>query len=202
MIPLFHLVDTLMQTTEEMRDTLDRCGAVVIPDNEPEAQYTGWGQESVPALLKPLLSGPKVDLKMWTAEDLKLDDLDLSDEAKAVIRGRCKEIIDHNTKQAHNSLGLLGGAFGRVYNLHRANINATSDGLKVFFRCYSVNESNVRKLVRTKVLSIFKPSFRWVIASGVLESSVGIFGGSEAVINRITERKKVEQVLRGAIMPA
>merc|ERR1712114_144389 len=61
MIPLFHLADTLMKTTEEMRDALDRCGAVVIPDDEPEAMYTGWGQESVPALLKPLLSGPKVD---------------------------------------------------------------------------------------------------------------------------------------------
>ena len=37
MIPLFHLADALMKTTEETRDTLDRCGAVVIPDNEPEA---------------------------------------------------------------------------------------------------------------------------------------------------------------------
>ena len=58
---------------------MDRCGAVVVPDDKPEALYTGWGQESVPAFLKPLLSSPKVDLSLWTAEDLKLDDLDLSD---------------------------------------------------------------------------------------------------------------------------
>ena len=158
MIPLFHLADALMKTTEETRDTLDRCGAVVVPDNEPEAQYTGWGQESVPALLKPLQSGLKVDLKMWTAEQLKLDDLDLSDEAQAIIRARCEEIIDRNTKHAQESLALVGGAFGRVYNLHRENVNATSDGLWVFLRCYTVNDSNIRKLVRTKVLSIFKPS--------------------------------------------
>merc|ERR1712112_535547 len=100
MIPLFHLADALMKTTEETRDTLDRCGAGVIPDDKPEALYTGWGQESVPALLKPLLSGPKVDLSMQTAKDMKLDDLGLTDEAIAIIRGRCKEIIDHNTKQA------------------------------------------------------------------------------------------------------
>ena len=91
--------------------------------------------------------------------------------------------------------------FGKIYDLHRANINAISDGLKVFFRCYSVNDSNVRKLVRTKVLSIFKPSFRRLIASGAQESSVGIFGGTEAVINRNTEGKKVAQTVRGALMP-
>ena len=148
-----------MKTTEETRDTLDRCGAVVVPDNEPEAQYTGWGQESVPALLKPLQSGLKVDLKMWTAEQLKLDDLDLSEEAQAVIRARCGEIIDRNTKHAQESLALVGSAFGRVYDLNRENVNVTSDGLRVSFWCYSVNDSNIRKLVRTKVLSIFKPSF-------------------------------------------
>ena len=82
----------------------------------------------------------------------------------------------------------MGGAFGRIYNHHKDNVNATSDGLKVFFRCHAVNDSNIRKLVRSKVLSIFKSSFRRVIASGAQESSVGIFGGCEAVINHISER--------------
>ena len=110
-------------------------------------------------MLRALQSGPKVDLIERTAEQLKLNDLNLSQEAQSVIRQRCGEIIDYNTKRAQESLALLGGAFGRVYDLHRNNVNATSDGLKVFFRCHAVNDSNIRKLVRSKVLSIFKPSF-------------------------------------------
>ena len=86
MIPLFHLADALMDTTVRTRATLDECGAMVVPDGEPGAQYTGWGQESVPALLKQLQSGPKVDLKMWTAEQLKLNDLNLDEETQAKIR--------------------------------------------------------------------------------------------------------------------
>ena len=40
-----------------------------------------------------------------------------------------------------------------------------------------------------------------MIASRAQESSVGIFGGCESVINQISERKKVDQVLRGAFLP-
>ena len=58
-----------------------------------------------------------------------------------------------------------------------------------------MNDSNIRKLVRTNVLSIFKPSFRQVIASGAQEASVGIFGGTDAVINHIMEHKKVDQAV-------
>ena len=48
MIPLFHLADTLAATTQETRATLDECGAVVVPADEPVAQWTGWGQELIP----------------------------------------------------------------------------------------------------------------------------------------------------------
>ena len=69
----------------------------------------------------------------------------------------------------------MGDAFSRVYNHHKDAVNATSDSLKVFFQCYVVNDSNVKKLVGSKVLSIFKPSFRRVIASRAQEPSVGYF---------------------------
>ena len=65
-------------------------------------------------MLKPLQSGPKVDLKMWTTEQLKLDDLDLDEETQAKIRSRCGEIVDHNTAHAQESLAQLGGALGRA----------------------------------------------------------------------------------------
>ena len=55
--------------------------------------------------------------------------------------------------------------------------------------------------MRSKVLKIFKLSFRQVIASGAQDSSFGIFGGSEEVFNILTECKKVDHTLRGAILP-
>ena len=66
---------------------------------------------------------------------------------------------------------------------------STSDGLRVFWRCSSMHDSNTQKFVRSKVLSILKPSYRWIIVSGASGSNLGIFGGSEAVIERLTECK-------------
>ena len=87
-------------------------------------------------------------------------DLNLDEGTQAKVRERCDELIEYNAACAWESLAFLGGAFARLYNHHKDYVNATSDGLKVFFWCHAVNDSNVRKLVRSKVLSIFKPSFR------------------------------------------
>ena len=135
------------------------------------------------------------------AEHLKLDDLDLDDQAITVIRERADALIESNARQAQEALAQVGAVCSKIYKHHADSANFTCDGLRVFFRCHVVNDSNTQKLVRSKVLSIFKPSFRRVIASSAQESSVGIFGGSEGVINRLTKRKKVDQALRGTILP-
>ena len=175
MISLFHLADTLAATTVETRAALDECGAVVVPADEPAAQWTGWGQESVPALLKPLQSGPRVELKVDGSEELMLDDLGLDDNTCTLLRERVDALIESNARHAWQSFAHMGAAFGKIYNHHKDRVNSTCDGLKVFFWCHALNDSNVKKLVRSKVLGIFKPSFRRVIASGAQESSVGIF---------------------------
>ena len=38
--------------------------AVVVPTNEVAAQWRDWGQESLLALLKPLLSDPRLEFNM------------------------------------------------------------------------------------------------------------------------------------------
>ena len=60
----------------EVDDALDSCVAVVIPDDCPKAGYSGWGEEAVPALFKPLQSLPWIDIQIEN-NDLELDDLDL-----------------------------------------------------------------------------------------------------------------------------
>ena len=56
-----------------MDETLEISGAVVIPDDNPEAGFTGWGEEDVPSVFKPLLVPPQVAIRQ------EHDELDLSD---------------------------------------------------------------------------------------------------------------------------
>ena len=67
---------------------------MVIPNTDPSAQFTGWGQESVSALLRPLQSGPKVELNV--DRRLQLDDLDFSEETIAVIQEREEAMLNAN----------------------------------------------------------------------------------------------------------
>ena len=52
---------------------MDICGAVVIPEGNPEAGFSGWGEEDVLAIFRPLLTSPQVPLVQ------EQDKLDLSD---------------------------------------------------------------------------------------------------------------------------
>ena len=47
LVPLFKLGDAVTRVKMQVDDTLDRCGAVVIPDNDPEAGYSSCGEEAV-----------------------------------------------------------------------------------------------------------------------------------------------------------
>ena len=60
----------------QVDDTLDSSGAVVIPDDDPEAGYSGWGEEAVSAVFKPLQSPPQIDIQTED-DELQLSDLDL-----------------------------------------------------------------------------------------------------------------------------
>ena len=60
----------------QVDDTLDSSGAVVVPVDDPEAGYSGWGEEAVSAVFKPLQSPPQIDIQTKD-DELQLDDLDL-----------------------------------------------------------------------------------------------------------------------------
>ena len=61
-VPLFKLGDEITKVKMKMDDTLDNCGAFVVPDDNPEAGYSNWGQETVSAEFKPLQSPLQVDI--------------------------------------------------------------------------------------------------------------------------------------------
>ena len=63
LVPLFRLTDSVAQVKQHVDETLDISGAVVVPESNPEAGYTGSGEEDVPTIFKPLLAPPQVPLQ-------------------------------------------------------------------------------------------------------------------------------------------
>ncbi len=63
LVPLFRLTDSVTQVKQHVDETLDISWAVVIPESNPEAGYTGSGEKDVPTIFKPLLAPPQVPLR-------------------------------------------------------------------------------------------------------------------------------------------
>ena len=61
-ISLLKLLDKVAKVKECLDDTFEISWAVVVPDNDAEAKHSGWGEEDVPAVFKPLLVPPRVNL--------------------------------------------------------------------------------------------------------------------------------------------
>ena len=73
LVPLFKLTDFLARVKQHVDETLKISGTVVVPDDNPEAGFIGWGEEDVPLVFKPLLVPPQVSIRQ------EHDELDLSD---------------------------------------------------------------------------------------------------------------------------
>ena len=182
MVPLFKLGDVITKVKQEVDDTLDGCGAVVVPREHPSAGFTGWGQETVPALFKPLLCSPQINVREESPE-LFLDDLDHLDQAtKDTIQERCKAKLDANKQHAEKALAFSQGLFGKVYEQLSRTANVTSDSIRMFLKLFSVTDANQRRLVKSKMASIFKPAFRRALLKSSQDSSEGIFGGKSNVL--------------------
>ena len=64
LVPLFKLTDFVAKVKQQVDETLDN----------PEASFTGWGEEDVPTVFKPLVVPPQVTIKA------EADELDLNDQ--------------------------------------------------------------------------------------------------------------------------
>ena len=115
-----------------MDETLDISGAVVIPDDNPEAGFTGWGEEDVPAVFKPLVVPPQVTIKT-EVDELDLNDLEgLDPEMERVIQERVKAKLVKNRKHTHRALITYQGLFQQMYGSLSTLANVTSDSVYVF----------------------------------------------------------------------
>ena len=85
LIPLFKLGDEITWIKRDVEDTMDSSGAVVIPRDDPDAGFSGWGGESVSAVYRPLQVPPQIDIES-KPDDIFLDDLDLDANTMVTIQ--------------------------------------------------------------------------------------------------------------------
>ena len=107
----------------------DSCGAYVVSDDCPEAGYSGWGEEAVPAVFKPLQSPP-----------LQLTVLDLDPDTVKIIQERAKAKLDANKEYAHKAVVFSQGLFMKMYESLSLLGNVTSDSICVYLKVFSVTE--------------------------------------------------------------
>ena len=142
LVPLFRLTDQVPQVKQQVDETLDICGAVVIPEGNPEAGHTGWGDEDVPAIFKPLLHSPQVPLVQ------EVDELDLSDivsldpQIAEHIQQKARDKAVLNRKHAKKALYTYDGLFHSMYRSLANFTNTTSDSVQIYLRLHSVTDYN------------------------------------------------------------
>ena len=123
---------------------MEICRAVVVPE---ASVNPGWGEADVPAIFRPLLSSPKVQL------DQEIDELDLSNiegldqQVVAQIQQKAKDKAVLNRKHAFKALNTYDGLFCQMYCALANFANGTSDSVQIFLRLYSVTDFNQWRLV-------------------------------------------------------
>ena len=97
-------------------------------------------------------------------------------------------------------LGRLKDSFLHVYDLSAKLTFAASEHLAIFFKLSGFHDDALRRLVRHKLLTLFKPKVRQAVMKGAGQTKVGMFGGDEAVSERIVESRKKDGIIRSAIL--
>ena len=78
--------------------------------------------------------------------------------------------------------------------------NVISDSVCVYLKLFSVTDANQRRLVRSKMSSIFKPSVRQALNLNTSDSSQGIFGGVSNVLKNLEESKKINTLVKSSLL--
>ena len=78
--------------------------------------------------------------------------------------------------------------------------NVTSNGVCVYLKLFSVTDANQRRLVRSKMSTIFKPNVRRALNLNTSDSSQGIFGGVSNVLKNMEESKKINMLVKSSLL--
>ena len=120
--------------------------------------------------------------------------LGLTPDMLVRVKERVNQVHQANSGAVNAVLGRLQDSFRHVYGLSAKMTFATSKHLNVFSRLSGFHDDALRRLVRHKLLTLFKPKVRKAVMKGAGQNKVGLFGGDEAVSNRIVESRKKDGI--------
>ena len=199
MIPLFTLTDELEGFEAKLKLFCGELG-ITLAELEGDASLRkGIGPDPHPIGLSPIVAGPDVSVPLVNPADM-LEGLGLTPDQLVKVREKVNQVHQANSGAVDAVLGRQADAFRHVYDLSAKMTFATSERLNVFFGLSGFHDDALRRLVRHKLLTLFKPKVRKAVMKGAGQNKVGLFGGDEAVSNRIVESRKKDGIIRSAIL--
>ena len=117
-----------------------------------------------------------------------------------VIQEKARAKAAKNRKHANRALTTYEGLFWQVYGSLSTLANVTSNGVCVYLKLFSVTDANQRRLVRSKMSTIFKPNVRQALNLNTSDSSQGIFGGVSNVLKNLEESKKINMLVKSSLL--
>ena len=124
----------------------------------------------------------------------------LDPQIAELIQEKARAKAALNRKHTKRALHTYEGLFCQMYGSLASLTNVTSDSVCVYLRLFSVTDYNQRRLVRTKMSSIFKPNFRWALNLNTSESSQGIFGGVANVVKNLNDSKEISTLVKQSLL--
>ena len=199
MTPLFTLTDKLEGFKAKLKLFCGELGITLAELDGDSGFQKGIGPDPHPIILKPIVAGPDISVPFLNPADM-LGDLRLTPDILALVKERVNQVHQTNSGAVDAVLGRLQDLFRHVYDLSAKMTFATSEHLNVFFRLSGFHDDALRRLVRHKLLMLFKPKVRKAVMKGAGQNKVGLFGRDEAVSNRIVESRKKDGIIRSAIL--
>ena len=199
MIPLFNLTDKLEGFEAKLKLCCGELGITLAELDGDAGLLKGIGPDPHPIILKPIVAGPDISVPLVNPADM-LENLGLTQEQMVLVKERVNQVHQSNSGAVDAVLGRLQDSFRHVYDLSAKMTFATSERLNVFFGLSGFHDDALRRLVRHKLLTLFKPKVRKAVMKGAGQNKVCLFGGDEAVSNRIVESRKKDGIIRSAIL--
>ena len=150
-------------------------------------------------MYRPLQLPPQIDIDT-EPDDLDLNYLDLDLNTAETIQERVQEKNNRNRVRALKSMNFSVSLIKKQYNALKDTANVTSDSIRVFLYLFAINDTNERRLVKSKMVNIFKPGVRQAFLRDNSGATEGIFGGDSNAFKNLEESKKQNQLMK-AVLP-
>ena len=90
--------------------------------------------------------------------------------------------------------------FSRLYKQLSGYVNVSYNTLHIHLKNFSVTDDNQQRLVRSKMLIIFKPRVRCLLSTTAAGFHHGSLGGLDTVVKQLEEYEKVSSLLKSYLL--